>query len=150
LKINFDYQKSKRKFIYSRQAQQIIYQLIKSEGCTLGPIAIVFTNNPEILSINEAFLKHLYFTDVITFNYSIKRVVSGDIFISLEQVTENAKLYNSPAIEELFRVIIHGILHLIGYSDQRDEDRKMMRLKEDQYLCKAKEFINLESDESVL
>jgi probable rRNA maturation factor len=150
LKIKFSYQKRKRKFIYSKQAQQLIYQIVNQENRSLGKITVIFTDNPDLLAINEFFLKHLYYTDVITFNYSVKNVVSGDIFISLEQVTENSVLYHTRAIEELFRVIIHGILHLIGYSDQSEEEKRIMRLMEDQYLCLVKESVNLESDESVL
>jgi probable rRNA maturation factor len=150
LKIKFTYQKHNRKFNYSTQAQQLIYQIISKESKKLGEINIVFTNNAEILAINKSFLNHLYYTDVITFNYSKKNLLKGDIFISLEQVTANASLYKTPPIEELCRVIIHGVLHLIGYNDQREEEKKMMRLKEDQYLCIAGEFINLKSDESII
>jgi probable rRNA maturation factor len=150
LKVEFNYQKSQRRFIYSKHAQQLINHIISQENYSLGEISIIFTDNPGILNINASFLKHLYYTDVITFNYSRKSVVSGDIYISLEQVTDNAKIYNTPAIEELFRVIIHGVLHLLGFVDQREEDRQAMRLKEDQYLCIAREIINLNTDESVL
>jgi rRNA maturation RNase YbeY len=150
LKIEFNYQRSHRRFIYSKQTKQLINQIIRKENHSLGEISVIFTNNPGILEINTTFLKHQYYTDVISFNYSRKNIVSGDIYISLEQVTENAKIYNNTAIGELFRVIIHGILHLLGFVDQREEDRQIMRLKEDQYLCIAREIIDLNSDESVL
>lgn len=150
MKVEFYYQKSQRSFIYSRQAQKLINHIIRQENYTLGEISIIFTDNPGILDINASFLKHQYYTDVITFNYSRKNVVSGDIYISLEQVTDNAEIYYTTATEELFRVIIHGVLHLLGFLDQRDEDRQMIRFKEDQYLCIAREIINLNTDESVL
>jgi rRNA maturation RNase YbeY len=150
LKIEFRYKAGKKRFIYSKQAQRLIYQLVKNENKRLGEITVIFTDNPGILEINKAFLKHQYYTDVISFNYSIKDVLCGDIFISLEQVTENAAQYKNSSLEELFRVIIHGVLHLVGYSDRLEEEKKIMRLKEDQYLCTAKELINLKSDESLL
>ncbi len=150
MKIEFNYQKSHRRFIYSNQAKKLINHIIKHENYALGEISVIFTDNPGILDINKSFLKHLYYTDVISFNYTRRNVVSGDIYISLEQVTENAITYHTTAIGELFRVIIHGVLHLLGFKDQREEDKHIMRLKEDQYLCIARDFINLESDESVL
>lgn len=150
MKIEFNYQKSHRRFIYSKHTKQLINHIIRQEKYSLGEISVIFTDNPGILEINASFLKHHYFTDVISFNYSRKNAVSGDIYISLEQVTENARIYNTTAIGELFRVIIHGVLHLLGFVDKRDEDRQIMRLKEDQYLCIAREIINLNSDESVL
>jgi len=99
-----------------------------------GPIAIIFTSNEQLLLMNRAYLNHNYFTDVITFDYSGEGILSGDIYISVEQVFLNADDYGSEASEELRRVMIHGILHLAGYGDSTVEERKKMRKLENEAL----------------
>jgi len=106
----------------------------ESEICRLGDINIIFCSDPYILDINLKYLTHDYFTDIITFDYSEKPVISGDLFISVDSVRENAEFYGTEFSEELHRVIVHGILHLIGYDDHNDEDIKVMRSKENYYL----------------
>lgn len=106
----------------------------ESEICRLGDINIIFCSDPYILDINLKYLSHDYFTDIITFDYSEKPVISGDLFISVDSVRENAEFYGTESSEELHRVIVHGILHLIGYDDHNDEDIKVMRSKENYYL----------------
>lgn len=106
----------------------------ESEICRLGDINIIFCSDPYILGINLQYLSHDYFTDIITFDYSEKPVISGDLFISVDSVRENALFYGTEFVEELHRVIVHGILHLIGYDDHTDADTKVMRAKENYYL----------------
>lgn len=106
----------------------------ESEICRLGDINIIFCSDPYILDINLQYLSHDYFTDIITFDYSQKPVISGDLFISVDSVRENAEFYGTEFAEELHRVIVHGILHLIGYDDHTDEDIAVMRSKENYYL----------------
>ena len=106
----------------------------ESEICRLGDINIIFCSDPYILQINLQYLSHDYFTDIITFDYSEKPIISGDLFISVDSVRENAEFYGTEFPEELHRVIVHGILHLIGYDDHTDEDSAMMRSKENYYL----------------
>jgi rRNA maturation RNase YbeY len=86
------------------------------------------------LDINVKYLDHNYFTDIITFDYVEGNTISGDLFISIETVKENAKEYNITWIKELYRVILHGILHLVGYNDKSEKERKIMREKENYYL----------------
>ena len=105
-----------------------------SEICSLGDINVIFCSDPYILSVNLQYLGHDYYTDIITFDYSQKPVLSGDLFISIDSVKENAEFYGTEFQEELHRVIVHGILHLIGYDDHTPEDTKVMRAKEDYYL----------------
>ena len=107
----------------------------ESEICRLGDINIIFCSDPYILNINLQYLSHDYFTDIITFDYSQKPVVSGDLFISVDSVRENSVFYGTEFNEELHRVIVHGILHLIGYDDHTDEDTAVMRSKENYYLA---------------
>ena len=106
----------------------------ESEICRLGDINIIFCSDPYILGINLKYLNHDYFTDIITFDYSEKPLISGDLFISVDSVRENAVFYGTEFNEELHRVIVHGILHLIGYDDHNEVDIKRMRSKENYYL----------------
>lgn len=105
-----------------------------SEVRKLGDINIIFCSDNYILDVNMKYLQHDYFTDIITFDYSENDTISGDLFISIDSVRENASFYGTEFSNELHRVIVHGILHLIGYDDHCDEDIKMMRYKEDYYL----------------
>ena len=107
----------------------------ESEICRLGDINVIFCSDPYILNINLQYLGHDYFTDIITFDYSKKPVISGDLFISVDSVRENAVFYSTEFQEELHRVIVHGILHLIGYDDHTDADTAVMRSKENYYLA---------------
>ncbi len=106
----------------------------ESEIKKLGDIAIVFCSDNYILDINLKYLQHDYFTDIITFDYCEGSVLSGDLFISVDSVKENASLYGTEFQDELNRVMVHGLLHLVGYDDHTDEEKKLMREKEDYYL----------------
>ncbi len=106
----------------------------ESEVYTLGNISIIFCSDNYILDINQKFLQHDYFTDIITFDYSEGSRISGDLFISVDSVRENSVEYGTDFTDELHRVIVHGVLHLIGYDDHTDEETSVMRSKEDYYL----------------
>ena len=105
-----------------------------SEIKTLGDISIIFCSDNYILDVNLRYLHHDYFTDVITFDYCEGNRLSGDLFISVDSVRENAVEFGTEFDDELHRVIVHGLLHLIGYYDHTPEDQKLMREKEDYYL----------------
>ena len=100
----------------------------------IGDISIIFCSDPYILDINIRYLHHDYFTDIITFDYTEGDRLSGDLFISLDTVRANADEYGSDFETELNRVMVHGVLHLIGYDDHSSADKKLMREKEDYYL----------------
>ena len=116
-------------------AERHIRQLLKKEGRKLGEINITFTSNEHILEVNKKYLNHNYFTDIITFNNGVRNVVSGDLLISMDEVAINARKYQHPLENELLRVILHGVLHLVGYDDSNEEETRIMRKKEDTYLC---------------
>ena len=99
-----------------------------------GKISVIFCSDNYILKINRDFLKHDYFTDIITFNYSTKKSISGDLFISLDTVNSNAVFFKSNS--ELLRVIVHGVLHLLGLDDKLDEEILLMRDSENYWLEK--------------
>ena len=105
-----------------------------SEMRRLGAVNIIFCSDNYILDVNMRYLQHDYFTDIITFDYCEKDVLSGDLFISIDSVRENALFYGVPFADELDRVMVHGLLHLIGYDDHTEEQVAEMRAKEDYYL----------------
>ena len=106
----------------------------ESEIRRIGQISIIFCSDNYILDVNQKYLQHDYFTDIITFDYCEGDKLSGDLFISVDTVRDNAVEYGSDFKDELNRVMVHGILHLIGYDDHSDEDVKEMRSKENYYL----------------
>ena len=106
----------------------------ESEIRRIGDLSIIFCSDNYILDVNMRYLQHDYFTDIITFDYSEKDVLSGDLFISIDSVRENAQFYGTEFADELNRVMVHGVLHLIGYDDHSDADIAVMRQKENYYL----------------
>ena len=106
----------------------------ESEVRRLGNISVIFCSDNYILDVNRKYLQHDYFTDIITFDYCEGDILSGDLFISVDSVKENAAEYGTSFKDELNRVIVHGLLHLIGYDDHTEDDVRTMRSKEDYYL----------------
>lgn len=106
----------------------------ESEIKRVGDISVIFCSDGYLLDINKRYLRHDYFTDIITFDYTEGDRLSGDLFISVDTVRENAEEYGSDFEQELCRVMVHGVLHLIGYDDHTPDDIALMRSKEDYYL----------------
>lgn len=114
-----------------------ITSVFKNESKSLNSLSIVFCSDKYLLKINKEFLKHNYYTDIITFDLSTtNHLIDGEIYISIERVKENAKTFNSTIKTELHRVIFHGVLHLCGYQDKSQSQKITMRQKEDQALKK--------------
>jgi len=111
-----------------------INDVVQKEGRTVGDISFIFCSDNFLLEVNKKYLNHDYFTDIITFDYVEKDLIQGDIFISLDRVKENAKIYKVTFDNEIHRILIHGILHLIGYKDKLKKDKLLMTAKEDSYL----------------
>ncbi len=111
-----------------------ITSVITNENCNLEEVSYIFCDDDYLLKLNIKHLNHDTLTDIISFDYSVGSVISGDIFISIERVKENASKFKVSFFEELHRVIVHGILHYCGYKDKSIEDKKEMRSKEDYYL----------------
>ena len=112
-----------------------------SEVRRVGDISIIFCSDNYILDVNMRYLQHDYFTDIITFDYCEGDRLSGDLFISIDSVRENALYYGAEFEDELNRVMVHGLLHLIGYDDHTEEEQKVMRAKEDYYLSLRQSLI---------
>lgn len=109
-----------------------ISDVISSEGFHVGEINYIFCNDSYLNKINQEFLNHDTFTDIISFDYTLGKEVGGDIFISIERVLENAEKFNEVFENELYRVMIHGILHFMGYKDKTKKEKTLMRTKEDE------------------
>jgi probable rRNA maturation factor len=117
--------------------RQWITETIQAEGYKLKELTYVFCSDSYLLQINQQYLDHDTYTDIITFdNSEIANTIIGDIFISIDRIRENALKFSKTEADELHRVIIHGALHLLGYTDKSAPDKKKMTLKEDFYLNK--------------
>ena len=131
--INFHYELD-----FKLEDEQIINnwisEVIQSENCKEGEINYIFCDDDYLLKINQDFLDHDTYTDIISFDYSVGKELHGDIFISVERVRENAEKFEVVFNKELQRVIIHGILHYCGYKDKEQEDIAQMRSKENHYI----------------
>jgi rRNA maturation RNase YbeY len=110
-----------------------IKEFVSNHGKKVGELAFIFCSDEKILEVNQNFLQHDYYTDIITFDYCEGEIVSGDIFISVERVKENATSHNAEYNTELIRVLAHGVLHLIGFQDKSPKNKKEMTENED--LC---------------
>ncbi|WP_298505585.1 rRNA maturation RNase YbeY [uncultured Maribacter sp.] len=129
--INFNYEIGLEPF------EEAIYEdwllrILQSEGFLLGSLEYIFCGDAYLLKINQDYLNHDTYTDIITFDYTEGRIVGGDVFISVERVKENADQYEVDFINELQRVMAHGLLHLLGYKDKSKVEAALMRAKEEE------------------
>lgn len=115
-------------------AKKQINSLIEMENMKAGDLCFIFCSDLFLLDMNKKHLNHDYYTDVITFDYTADNVVSGDIFISVERIDENARKFGVSFNHELSRVMYHGVLHLCGYNDRLKDEKRTMREKEDFYI----------------
>jgi rRNA maturation RNase YbeY len=129
-----DFQYINTDIIQLKKSSKWLEKIIYTENNKLGEIVFVFCNDPFLLEKNIQFLKHDSLTDVITFDYSEDQKISGDIIISIDRVKENSKKFKVEFLNELDRVMLHGLLHLLGYKDKTQQEIKLMRSKEDFYL----------------
>lgn len=114
-----------------------VTETIQAEGFKLKELNYIFCSDSYLLQINQQYLDHDTYTDIVTFdNSDIAKTITGDIFISIDRIRENAAKFGVTEANELHRVIIHGALHLLGYKDKSPADKKKMTLKEDFYLNK--------------
>lgn len=113
-----------------------ISNVIMSEGFKEGDINYIFCSDNYLHKINVDFLNHDTLTDIISFDYSVGKELHGDVYISVDRVEDNAKDFEVSFDDELSRVLVHGVLHYCGYKDKTEEDKKLMRSKEDEYLSK--------------
>ena len=129
-----DFQYIKTKQFNRKNTKAWLKKVISNEEKSLGEIVYIFCQDEYLLQKNITFLNHNTLTDVISFDYSNGNIISGDIFISIERVSENAKKFKTEFLTELDRVMVHGLLHLLGYKDKQNTDSELMKKKEDYYL----------------
>ena len=125
--------------IMKRETTACIRKVAASYGKKVGEIGYLFVNDDKILEVNNQFLGHDYYTDIITFDYTEGKTISGDIYISVDTVFTNADKFGRPYDEELHRVIIHGVLHLCGINDKGPGEREIMEAAEDKALAMLEE-----------
>ncbi len=109
-----------------------VHNVCASEAYTAGDVNYIFCDDEYLVKINQTYLKHNDYTDIITFDYTVGKVLSGDIYISIERVKENSILFGVSLGEEVLRVMAHGVLHLMGYKDKKDTQIAEMRAKEEE------------------
>jgi len=120
--------------IRKRDTSAWIKKVAATYNRKVGDIGYLFCDDEKILEVNREYLQHDYYTDIITFDYDEDDIISGDLVISLDTVRSNAELFNKTYEEELYRVIIHGILHLCGINDKGPGEREIMEAAEDKAL----------------
>ena len=131
--INF-FKETEVEIEYERELKLWLNLVAESEGKSIGEINYIFCDDEYLLNINQKYLNHDTYTDIISFDSSEGKDLSGDIFISVERVEDNAKEYQVDFIEEFKRVMVHGLLHFAGYKDKTEEESALMRNKEDEKL----------------
>ncbi len=131
--IAFNYE-TNFELINEKETSDWIISCIEFEGFELGEVNYIFCDDEYLHKINIEFLQHDTLTDIISFDYTLGKLVGGDIFISVQRVKENAIEFNTDFRQELHRVIIHGILHYMGYKDKTDNEKQLMRAKENSSL----------------
>lgn len=119
---------------HKRKIQRWLEGVVRDHGCELGEIEVVFCSDDYLLEVNRNSLNHNYFTDIITFDYRAGELISGDLFVSIDRVRDNAQNLGVSFSNELHRVLVHGVLHLCGWHDSTDEEKNAMRTEETRWL----------------
>jgi rRNA maturation RNase YbeY len=134
LKIKIFYDEMDYRLKNSKECLKLIEKVVRSEKKLPGDLSFIITTDDKLIEINREFLDHDYFTDVIAFNNNDKEIVNGEIYISLDTVRKNAHNYKVSLRNEMVRVMIHGILHLCGYTDNSIKEKETMKFKEDKWI----------------
>lgn len=142
LAIKIYYRDVKFRLGKTKDIKQWIGEVIRAEGKKPGDLSFIFVGDSEILEINREFLEHDYYTDVIAFDYCSGDIIEGEIYLSIDTIRRNAVTYSKRLKEEILRVMVHGTLHLTGYSDNDQIQKSRMSKEEDKYLEEYKEINN--------
>ena len=140
MSIKIYYDKIKFRIHKTGEIKKFLEKVITDEKKLTGDLKFIFTNDVTLQDINKEFLKHKYYTDIISFDYSAPNVINGELYISAEALKRNAIIYKASIEEEVLRVMIHGVLHLCGYNDNNRRNRDLMFSLQEK---KLKEFQNL-------
>lgn len=133
--ISFNYE-TDFELLNDKRISAWISEVIQEEGFKEGEINYIFCDDETLLKLNIEFLDHDTLTDIISFDYTLGKLINGDIYISVERVAENAREFDVDFSSELNRVMVHGVLHYIGYNDKNEDDQRNMRSKENYYISK--------------
>ena len=142
MKIGIYYENTGFRLKGSGKAKKIIEKVIRKQGRISDDLNFIFTDDETLRKINVQFLNHDYFTDVITFNYNVSNKIKGEVYISIDTVKLNSINYNVSLRNEVVRVMMHGILHLLGYDDKSDSDKEKMTIMEDLLIVDYNTLIN--------
>ena len=115
-----------------------IKEVVLGESFKVGDLNYIFCTDEDLHKINVEFLQHDNYTDIISFDYTVGKILNGDIYISVDRVKENAEFYKTSFLNEMYRVMIHGVLHYMGYKDKTKQDKESMRWAEDKMLTLIK------------
>ena len=137
-RVNYHYENTEFRLADETQTTAWLHSVIENEEKSSGTLNVIFTDDETLLKMNRKHLNHDYFTDVITFPFC-EQPVSGDVYISIERLRENSRIYGVKLKDEVARVMVHGVLHLLGYNDKTEQEKTTMRIKEDMYLKNLKE-----------
>lgn len=132
--IDFIVEEIEFELVNSTKIKEWIIDAAKDHDHAIDQLSYIFCSDEYLLKVNQEHLKHDYYTDIITFPYSYEDL-AADLFISIDRIRDNSDSLKIPFEEELHRVIIHGVLHLLGYDDKSEDDKVVMRLKEDHYIA---------------
>ncbi len=134
--IHYHHDDTNYRFSDRRRINRWLREVAESEGYNLIDLGVIFCSAERLLAMNREFLGHDYFTDIITFDDSAldEGVVAGELYIDVDTVADNARLYDTTPLREMHRILAHGVLHLCGQGDKNPEDSATMRSKEDRYL----------------
>ena len=133
--VNFHYDIEKFRLRDAKVLRKVISRIISDAGARSGRTDVILTNDQKVYEINSEFLGHDYYTDIITFNYNKGKLISGEVYISVDRVRNNAEKFSVPFKAEIRRVIFHGFLHLCGYDDSTAEQKRKMSEMEEMYLA---------------
>lgn len=134
MKIRIYYDDTGYRLKDSRKSLEFMKKVIRGERKSPGDLSFIMTNDKRLVEINKEFLKRNNYTDVIAFDYSVNNIVNGEIYISIDTVKRNALNYKVSLRKEVIRVMIHGILHLCGYKDKKNVEKKIMSSREEKWL----------------
>ena len=134
LKVSFNYADRQLAINNKLKLRGFIAELFKQEKIALQRLTYIFCSDEFLLQINKNFLQHDYYTDIITFDLSEGEAVTGEVYVSIDRIKDNANTLNLPFFEEVLRVVFHGALHLCGYKDKKAADIKIMRQLENKYI----------------
>lgn len=134
MSIRVHYDNVKFRLKKSGEIRRFLEKVIRDENRIQGDLDFIFTGDKEMINLNRKFLSHDFYTDVISFGYGEGRIVTGEIYIGCETVKRNATFYNVKYTDEIFRVMIHGVLHLCGYSDNKPEEKERMTARQEELL----------------